>query len=143
MRKITEIEAEMEDVAKTGNIGKMMDLVDEHGNTFDKMHAAIADGDLDRITELEQLGINITDARFLKSAVINNQLLVIIYQVNHGADVDKIIRFAKPRDKPLKIGRISFSGNYLIYRWATSWNTVNFLEEKLPPKGNKGKKTKI
>lgn len=140
MRKITEIEAEMEQAAKTGNIGKMIDLVDEHGNTFDKMHAAIADGDLDRITELEQLGKDITDTQFSKSAIISNQLLVVVYQVNKGADIDKIIRFSKPRDEPLKIGKINFSGNYLIYKWATSWKNVNVLDKNLPPKGSQPEK---
>lgn len=80
-RKISEIEAEMKEVAKTGNIGKMMDLVDEHGTTFDKMHDAIAACDLDKIAELEELGMNITDAQFWKSAIISNQLLVVVYQV--------------------------------------------------------------
>lgn len=140
MRKITEIEAEMEQAAKTGNIGKMMDLVDEHGNIFDKMHEAIVYGDLDRIAELEDLGINITDAQFSKLAIISNQLLVIVHQVNKGADIDQIIQFSKPRDEPLKIGRISFSGNYLIHKWATSWKTVNVLNKKLPPKGSQPEK---
>lgn len=142
MRKITEIEEEMEEVAKTGNIGKMMDLVDEYGNTFEKMHAAIADGDLDRITELEQFDMDITDAQFSNSAVISNQLLVIVHQVNKGADIDQIIQFSKPTDKPLKIGRVSFSGNHLIHKWATSWKTVNVLNKKLPLKGNKTEKQK-
>ena len=142
-RTIQEIEAEMDEISKTGNIGRMMDLVDEHGNTFDKMHQAIAEGDLDRITELEQLGMNITDAQFWKSAIISDQLLVIVYQVNKGANVDRIIRFAKPKDEPLKIGRIRFSGNQFIWQWAKSWKSANALSKKLPPKGQHEKKSKI
>lgn len=142
-RTIQEIEAEMDEVSKTGNIGRMMDLVDEHGNTFDKMHQAIAEGNLDRIAELEQLGLNITDAQFWKSAVISGQLLVVVHQVNRGANVVNIIRFAGPKDEPLEIGRIRFSGNQLIWQWAKSWKSANVLSKKLPLKGQHEKKSKI
>lgn len=141
-RKIQEIEAEMDKVKKTGNIGRMMDLVDEHGYIIDKMHEAIADGDLDRIATLEQLSINITHAQFWKSAILSDQLLVIVYQVNKGANVDKIINFAKPRDVPFKIGGTMFSGNLLIYKWANSWKYVNTLNKRLPFKGNKSDRPK-
>lgn len=119
-----------------------MDLIDEHGNLFDKMYAAIADCDLYRIAELEELGMNIKDEQFWKSAIINNQLLVIVYQVKKGADVDKIIKFSEPKNEPLEIGNITFSGNYLIYKWATSYKSVNALNNKLPQKGNKSDKCK-
>lgn len=107
------------------------------------MHDAIAEGDLDRIAELEQLGLKITDEQFWKSAIISDQLLVVVHQVNKGANVDKIIRFARPKDEPLEIGRIRFSGNQLIWQWAKSWKSANALSKKLPPKGQHEKKSKI
>jgi hypothetical protein len=138
-----EIEAEMDKVSKTGDVGRMMDLVDEHGNTFDKMHDAIAEGDLDRIAELEHLGLNITNEQFWKSAIISDQLLVVVHQVHRGVNINKIINFAKPRTEPFKMGRIVFFGNHLIWQWAKSWKAVNALSKKLPPKGQPDKKTKI
>ena len=142
-RTIQEIEAEMSQVSKTGNIGRMMNLVDEHGHTFDKMHDAIADGDLDRIAELEQLGLKLTDEQFWRSAIISDQLLVVTQQVNRGVNIDKIIKFAKPRNEPFTMGRIVFFGNQTIWQWAKSWKSVNALNKKLPLKGQSEKKTKI
>ena len=94
-RTIQEIETEMDEVSRTGNIGRMMDLVDEHGNTFDKMYQAIIDGDLDRIEELENIGMKITDESFVKAAIIHDQLLVIVYQISKEAEIDMIINFSK------------------------------------------------
>ncbi|MGE0984355.1 hypothetical protein [Ralstonia pseudosolanacearum] len=143
MRTLKEIEEEMDSVQNTGNIGRMMDLVDEHGNTFDKMHQAIAEGDLDRIAELEKLGMKITDAQFWKSAIISDQLLVIIYQINKGANVNQIINFSRPKDKPMEIGRLRFSGNKTIWQWAKAWKSANELSRKLPQKGQHEKEPKI
>jgi hypothetical protein len=119
----------------------MMDLVDEHGNTFDKMYQAIIDGDLDRIEELENLGMKITDESLVKAAIIHDQLLVIVYQVNKGADIDMIIDFAKHKDEPLESGTIRFSGSPLIWQWAKSWKSASALSKKLPPKNQKSDST--
>lgn len=142
-RTIQEIEAEMELAQETGDLGRVMDLVDEHGNTFDKMYAAIIDGDLDRIADVEKLGINITSEGMVKASIFNDQLLVVVYQVSKGADVDVIIDFAKPKEEPIRVGRTTFSGNQTIWQWAKAWKSANALSEKLPPKGQPDKKTKI
>ena len=143
MRTLKEIDNEIDCYKKLGDLGLVMNLVDERGNTFDKMHDAIAEGDLDRIAELEQLGLKITDEQFWKSAIISDQLLVIAQQVSRGVNIDKIIKFAKPRDKPFTLGRIVFFGNQTIWQWAKSWKSANNLSKKLPPKGQPDKKTKI
>ncbi|MDO3552052.1 hypothetical protein [Ralstonia pseudosolanacearum] len=143
MRTLKEIEEEMDSVQNTGNIGRMMDLVDEHGNMMDKMYEAIIEGDLDRIRELEDLGIDITEDSFMKTAVLHDQLLVITYQVNKGADVDAVIDFARQKDEPVVFGSMSFSGNDLIWKWARSWKSANALSEKLPAKDQPEKKAKI
>jgi hypothetical protein len=143
MRTLKEIEAEMDHYQELGNLGKVMDLVDEHGNTYDKMHDAIAEGDLDRIAELEQLGLKITDEQFWNSAIISDQLLIIVQQVNRGVGIDKIIKFAEPRDEPFKRGRIVFFGNQTIWQWAKSWKSANALSKRLPPKGQREKTSKI
>lgn len=136
-RTIQEIQAEINEISTAGNIGRMMDLVDEHGNIFDKMYHAIIDGDLIRIAELEKFGMEITDEGFVKAAIIHDQLLVIGYQVSKGAEIDIIIQFAKPKDEPSISGNISFSGSQLIWQWAKSWKSANALSEKLPVKGQK------
>jgi hypothetical protein len=143
MRTLKEIEEEMDSVQNTGNIGRMMDLVDEHGNMMDKMYGAIIEGNLEEIQELEQLGIDITEDSFVKAAILHNQLLVITYQVNKGADVDAVIDFARQKDEPLVFGLMSFSGSDLIWKWARSWKSANELSNRLPPKGSAAKKTKI
>jgi hypothetical protein len=66
----------MEIAQNTGNVGRMMYLIDEHGSTIEKMYAAIIDGDVDRVQELEQLGIVITDDCYLKAAILHDQLEV-------------------------------------------------------------------
>ena len=143
MRTLQEIQKEIDRYKKLGDLGMVMNLIDEHGNTFDKMHDAIAEGDLERIAELEQLGLKITGEQFWKSAIISDQLLVIAHQVNKGVNIDKIIKFAKPRDEPFTMGRIVFFGNQTIWQWAKSWKSANALNKKLPPKGQAEAKQKI
>lgn len=142
-RTIQEIEAEMEELSNTGNLGRMMDLVDEHGNTLDKMYGAIIEGDLRKIRTLESLGIDITEDCYVKAAIIHEQLLVISYQVNKGADVDLVIDFAAPRKEPLIEGNIYFSGSQIIWQWAKCWQSAKVLSDKLPLKGQIEKKSKI
>ena len=77
MRSLKEIEEEIDRNVPLGNIGRVMDLVDEHGNTMDEMFHAIIDGDLDRIYYLEQFGMDITGESFVVAAVRNDQLMVV------------------------------------------------------------------
>jgi hypothetical protein len=142
-RTIQEIEAEMEELSNTGNLGRMMDLVDEHGNTLDKMYGAIIKGDTRKIKTLESLGIDITEDCYVKAAIIHEQLLVVIYQINKGADVDLVIDFAAPREEPLISGNIYFSGSQVILQWAKCWQSAKVLSDKLPLKGQIEKISKI
>ena len=112
MRTLKEIEGEMDRNVPLGNIGKVMDLVDEHGNTMDQMFYAIYDGDLDRICYLEQFGIDVTGESFVVAAVRNDQLMVVANQVRRGLDVDLLIAIAERE------------GNQLIWNWAKCWKSV-------------------
>lgn len=125
MRTLKEIEDEMNHFSALGDIGMVMDLVDEHGNTTDQMLVAIQAGDLERIKLLEPLGIDLTEEQYIHCAVENEQLLVVSYQVSKGADVDSLIKIAAYRDK------------HLIWQWAKCWKSVEVLNKKLPPKKSK------
>ena len=81
-RTIKEIEDEMAIRSEQGEIGRVMDLVDEHGNTFDKMHQAIEEGDLKRVIEIEKLGVNSAEERFVKVAVMYDRNLIVYHQSN-------------------------------------------------------------
>ena len=59
------------------------------------------------------------------------------------ANVDQIINFSWPKDKPIEIGRLRFSGNKTIWQWAKAWKSANELSRKLPQKGQYEKKPKI
>lgn len=143
MRTLKEIEEEMDKYSDLGDLGKVMDLADEHGNTVDKMYKAIIEGDLEKIKLLEPIGMDITQEHFVKAAIIHEQLLVIAYQVNSGADVDLVIDFAAPRDEPLVSGSLVYSGSPLIWKWAKSWKSANALSKKLPLKGQPHTTSKI
>lgn len=112
-RTLREIEEEMDAIIPTGSIGRMLDLVDEHGNTIDKMFHAIFDGKLERIYELEKLGIDITEKSFLKAAIKHDQLLVACHQVHKGADINAIIELSENYD------------NQNILQWARSWKRAH------------------
>lgn len=133
----------MEHDGSLGDIGMVMDLVDEHGNTMDKMYGAIIEGDLEKINDLEPLGMDITENHFLKAAIIHKQLHVSSCQVNKGADVDLVIDFAAPREEPLIEGNIYFEGSELIWQWAKCWQSAKVLSDRLPLKGQIEKKSKI
>ena len=143
MRTLKEIEDDIDKNVPLGNIGKVMDLVDEHGNTIDKMYEAIMEGDLEQAIELTGVGMNLTEKQFVKAAILHDQLHIVAYQVNNGADVELVIDIAAPREEPLIEGNISFSGSQVIWQWARCWQSVNAFNEKLPPKGQIDKKTKI
>ena len=95
MRTLKEIEDDIDKNVPLGNIGKVMDLVDEHGNTIDKMFYAVIDGDLERIHEMENLGIDITDRSLLKAAIKHNQTLVVYHQVKKGANLVVVIEISR------------------------------------------------
>ena len=143
MRSLKEIEDDMDHYRALGEIGTVMDLVDEHGNTIDRVYEAIMEGALGKAIELTELGINLTEKHFVKAAIIHDQLHIVAHQVNNGADVGLVIDFAKPREEPLIEGNISFSGSQVIWQWARCWQSAKALNEKLPPKGQSEKKTKI
>jgi hypothetical protein len=94
-KTLKEIEEEMDCNAKQGNIGKVMDLVDEHGNTFDRMHYAIEEGNIERVIELEKLGLNITDRAFLQTAIKHGKNIIVFHQAKKGANLDDVIELAK------------------------------------------------
>lgn len=112
MRKLKEIEEEIDRNVPLGNIGRVIDLVDEHGNTIDQMFYAIFDGDLDRIYDLEELGIDITGESFVVAAVRNDQLMVVANQVRRGLNVDLLINIAERES------------NQLVWNWAKCWKSV-------------------
>lgn len=112
MRTLKEIEEEIDRNVPLGNIGRVMDLVDEHGDTIDQMFYAIFDGDLDRIYDLEKLGIDITGESFVVAAVRNDQLMVVAIQVRRGLNIDLLINIAE------------CEGNQLIWNWAKCWKSV-------------------
>lgn len=80
-RTLKEIEEKIDAAALTGDVGRVMDLIDEHGNTMDKMFHAISSGDIERVQELEELGIDLTQNSFLMAAVDHGQLPILRYQV--------------------------------------------------------------
>lgn len=94
-RTLKEIEDEMAIRSEQGEIGRVMDLVDEHGNTFDKMHQAIEEGDLKRVMELEKLGVNSAEERFVKVAVMYDRNLIVYHQVKQGASLHDVVELAR------------------------------------------------
>lgn len=114
-RTLKEIETEIDAVVPTGNIGRVMDLVDEHGHTIDKMFYAIFDCDLERIYELENLGIDVTQDSFVKAAIKHDQLLVVCHQVHQGASIDTVIEYAENYE------------SQRIWQWAKSWKKTHFI----------------
>ena len=133
----------MDHYGALGEIGTVLDLVDKHGNTIDQMYKAIIEGNLEQALELTELGMDLTEKQFVKAAILHDQLHIVAHQVNNGADVELVIDFAKPREEPLIEGNIHFTGSQVIWQWARCWQSANALNEKLPPKGQSEKKTKI
>lgn len=111
-RTLKKIEAEIDENVPLGNIGKVMDLIDEYGNTMDAMCKAIIDGDIDRIYYLEQFEIDITEESFVIAAVRNDQLMVVANQIRRGLDVNLLIDIAERES------------NQLIWSWAKCWKSV-------------------
>ncbi|WP_459190583.1 ankyrin repeat domain-containing protein [Ralstonia pseudosolanacearum] len=86
-RTVSEIEAEMEYHQEDGNLGKVMDLVDEIGNMQDRLYTAIAKGDLEGVLYFESLGFALDEPHYLKVASQSNQCEVIELLVHKGIDI--------------------------------------------------------
>ncbi|MCA8354185.1 ankyrin repeat domain-containing protein [Burkholderia cepacia] len=86
-RTVSEIEEEMEQYQEEGNIGKVMDLVDELGNLDDRLCQACAHADWEKIKYLKSLGLDLTSITFLSPAARFGQVEVIKYLVQHGSDI--------------------------------------------------------
>ncbi|WP_334036103.1 ankyrin repeat domain-containing protein [Burkholderia orbicola] len=87
MRTVSEIEEEMEQYQEEGNLGKVMDLVDELGNMQDRLYKAIAEGDLNEALYFDSLGFDLREATCLRVAAKYGQCKLIGYLIRNGADV--------------------------------------------------------
>lgn len=87
-RTISEIEEEMGQYQQEGNLGKVMDLVDELGNLGDRLVKACAETDWDEITFLNhEIGMDLTEDVYLQVAAKYGQTEVIKYLVQNGSDI--------------------------------------------------------
>ena len=86
-RTVSEIEEEMEQYQEEGNLGKVMDLVDELGNLDDRLCDACAYADWEEIKHLKSLGVDLTSITFLAPAAKFGQTEVIKYLIQHGSDI--------------------------------------------------------
>ena len=86
-RPVWEIEEEMEYHQEEGNIGAVMDLVDEMGNMQDRLYGAVANGDINDVLYYDSLGFDITDPSYLNVAVQYGQCKMIDFLINQGTDV--------------------------------------------------------
>lgn len=87
MRTVSEIEEEMEQYQEEGNLGKVMDLVDELGNMQDRLYKAIAEGDLNEALYFNSLGFDLREAACLRVAAKYGQCKLIGYLIRNGTDV--------------------------------------------------------
>lgn len=95
MRTINEIEDEIDSPVPTVNADKVMDFVNEHGSSHDKMAYAIIDGDLERVIAIEKLGIECIDRQFIKLAIKHNRQFIVHHQVKKGASLDEVIDISR------------------------------------------------
>lgn len=87
-RTVQDIEEEMEQYQEQGNLGKVMDLVDELGNLGDRLVKACAETDWSDIEFLnEEIGMDLTESVYLKVAAKYGQTEVIKYLVQQGSDI--------------------------------------------------------
>lgn len=86
-RTVSEIEEEMGQYQQEGNLGKVMDLVDEVGNMGDRLTLAITNGDLDGALYFESLGFDLSEPFYLKIAAKYGQCEVIKHLIQCGSDV--------------------------------------------------------
>ncbi len=99
-RTMQEIEADLEKFCDEGNIGAVMNLVDEMGEMEDRLFFFAQSGDLGKVKHYESLGCNLrqNDDALLKTAACGGQVDVMRYLIEKGADVhaegDKAISLA-------------------------------------------------
>ncbi|MHA6860360.1 ankyrin repeat domain-containing protein [Ralstonia pseudosolanacearum] len=84
---MSEIEEEMDYHQEEGNLGAVMDLVDELGNMGDRLTLAISNGDLDGVLYFASLGFDIREPFYLRIAAKYGQCKLIDYLVRHGSDI--------------------------------------------------------
>ncbi|MCA8487250.1 ankyrin repeat domain-containing protein [Burkholderia multivorans] len=86
-RTVSEIEEEMDYHQEEGNLGAVMNLVDELGNMGDRLTVAITNGDWDDALYFESLGFDLREPFYLKIATKHRQCEIIKHLVQHGSDV--------------------------------------------------------
>ncbi|MBR8147378.1 ankyrin repeat domain-containing protein [Burkholderia vietnamiensis] len=86
-RTVSEIEEEMDYHQKEGNLGAVMDLVDELGNMGGRLTVAITNGDWDDALYFESLGFDLKEPFYLKIAAKHGQCEIIQHLVQRGSDV--------------------------------------------------------
>ncbi|MDM8356191.1 ankyrin repeat domain-containing protein [Pandoraea communis] len=89
IRTLQDIEKEMDCHQKKGNLGVVMDLVDEHGQIMDGFKNAIHGGDLVDLVTYQCLGVDLRyDDDFpLRLAAFCGQESIVQYLAERGADV--------------------------------------------------------
>ncbi|UZF16110.1 ankyrin repeat domain-containing protein [Ralstonia pseudosolanacearum] len=86
-RTVIEIEEEMDRHQEEGNLGAVMNLVDELGNMGDRLTAAITKGDLSSTLYFESLGFDLKEPYYLKIAAKYGQCEIIKHLIQCGSDV--------------------------------------------------------
>ncbi|MBU9391518.1 ankyrin repeat domain-containing protein [Burkholderia multivorans] len=86
-RTVAEIEKDIDFHQEQGNIGEIMNLVDELGNMGDRLTLAITNGDLNGTLYFESLGFELSQPFYLKIAAKYGQCEIINYLIQCGSDV--------------------------------------------------------
>nr|CUV53964.1 protein of unknown function [Ralstonia solanacearum] len=86
-RTVVEIEKDIDFHQEQGNIGEVMNLVDELGNMGDRLTVAITNGDLNGTLYFESLGFELSQPFYLKIAAKYGQCEIINYLIQCGSDV--------------------------------------------------------
>ena len=86
-RTTSEMQREMDEQSELGNIGAVMDLVDEMGNLEHRALKAIALGNLVEIRHLEARGVDVHSVNgfFYRKAIRSRHLDVVRYFIDRGA----------------------------------------------------------
>lgn len=86
-RAVWEIEEEMGYHQEEGNVGAVMDLVDEIGNMQDRLFREIANGDLGGVMYFESLGFDLADPAYLVAASQFGDCKIIDYLIQQKSDI--------------------------------------------------------
>ncbi|PRG71024.1 MULTISPECIES: ankyrin repeat domain-containing protein [Burkholderia] len=86
-RTVAEIEKDIDFHQERGNIGDVMNLVDELGNMGDRLTLAITNGDLDGTLYFESLGFELSQPFYLKITAKYGQCEIINYLIQCGSDI--------------------------------------------------------